>query len=64
MAVVLSNGKAIDDNDIPAMLKMQYRILMRLSRLRKNDAQLQKLVADANMLGLEVADRINEANGE
>lgn len=58
--VILSGGHTVNGDNMIAMLKLQHRILMRLCGLHKNDALLQKLVGDANMLGLKVADRLAE----
>lgn len=65
-AVFLSGGHVIDGNDVPGMLKRQHAILFKLSRdLAKQhgygeSSAAQKAIADANMLGLEVADRLQE----
>lgn len=66
VAVILSDGRAVDGDDVPGMLKRQHAILLQLSKslaeygYAGNSAE-QKAIGDANMLGLEVADRLKEA---
>jgi hypothetical protein len=59
--VFLHDGTAVDGNNPLAMLERQYRILMQLSRNYKDDERIQDAIADANILGLEVVDRLKEA---
>ena len=68
--VILSSGKAVSDADLLKMLRLQYKLLMslsdRLHRMRLTRSQkakaraLDALIADANMLGLGVSDRLKE----
>ena len=59
-SVVLSDGTVVDGGSPLALLQEQYRILMRLSKQYKNHQRIQSAIADANMLGLEVVDRLKE----
>lgn len=64
-AVLLSGGHVVNGEDVPGMLKRQHAILLKLSKelaARSHDADsaAQKAIADANMLGLEVAARWEE----
>ncbi|HEY8924287.1 MAG TPA: hypothetical protein VIU64_07895 [Polyangia bacterium] len=59
--VVLSDGSVVDGGSPLALLQAQYQVLMRLSKQYKNHQRIQSAVADANMLGLEVVDRLKEA---
>ncbi len=63
--VVLSDGRAVDADDVRAMLKKQHAILLKLSKDLAKDGHgagspAQAAIGDANMLGLEVADRWGE----
>lgn len=59
-AVVLSSGAAVDGDDVGKMLKLQHKILLNLSKKYPKLVVLQRMVADANLLGLEVAERFVE----
>jgi len=64
-AVVLSDGRVVDGGDVPTMLGLQWGILLKLSKALAKQGHgegsaAQKAIADANMLGLEVAERWEE----
>lgn len=65
-AVILSEGRVVDGEDVSSMLKQQHAILLKLSKVlvslltEGENNRAQKMIADANMLGLEVADRLKE----
>ena len=67
-AVILSDGCVVDGDDPESMLKIQHSVLLRLSKeldalkMRNTFVKAQKMIADANMLGLEVADRLAEGS--
>lgn len=63
--VVLSDGTRIRGDDPVILLNMQHRILLKLSeafavKYGEGAAQAQEAIADANLLGLEVVDRLTE----
>lgn len=60
MSVVLSDGTIVSEDDVAAMLKKQYEILMKISKSLPKNAVIQKDIADANHLGLAVADHWQE----
>lgn len=67
--VVLSGGDRVDGDDALGMLRLQNRILLKLSRALAlsgvgEGSPTQKAIADANMLGLEVADRLKEVESK
>lgn len=64
-AVVLSDGRVVDGGDVSTMLGLQWGILLKLSKALAKQGHgegsaTQKMIADANMLGLEVAERWEE----
>lgn len=61
--VVLNHGIVRGETDLKTarmMLKKQYAILMKLSKIYPRSKNLQAVIADANMLGLEVIDILEE----
>jgi hypothetical protein len=66
-AVLLSGGHAVDGDDVSGMLKRQHALLLKLGKdLAKSghdeNSAVQRAIADANLLGLEVAERWEEAS--
>lgn len=66
-AVILSGGYAVDSADVPGMLKRQHVILLKLSKdLSRSghdeNSAAQRAITDANLLGLEIAERWEEAS--
>lgn len=62
--IILSDCTKVDGGNMLAMLNAQYKVLMKLSRrltkVSGEDSPEQNMIADANVLGLEVADRLKE----
>lgn len=62
--IILSDRTKVDGSNMLAMLNAQYTVLMKLSRrLAKVSGKYspeQNMIADADVLGLEVANRLKE----
>ena len=61
--VVLSDGTRVQGSALEK-LERQRKILLKLCDLHKNDAKLQKMIGDANLLGMDVADLLKELEDE
>jgi hypothetical protein len=66
-AVLLSGGHAVDGDDVSGMLKRQHALLLKLGKdLTKSghdeNSAVQRAITDAKLLGLEVAERWEEAS--
>ena len=60
ITVFLKITKTIKTADPRTLLRAQHKLLLKLANKYPKDATIQKLVADANLLGLSAVDLFDE----
>lgn len=58
--ILLSTGKMVKTRDPSELLALQLKILLKLSRTYPKDELIQNACADANLIGLEISDLLQE----